>query len=588
MESGIRAGSLDFLTGMEGLSASYAIIQAEALGSAVLDSHGKILAATPNFARDIGQHPDSESLDPNLLAASAAIQLVTPSGDGVLTGLVVASLDEAAGWPTPPAILARARLPGAVVIALTATAGSVGAGFDRACRAFQLTPAQTRVARSLLLTGNVRAAARDLGIAYESAREAVSEAMAKVRVKKLAALIDRLTRLSFGIWPIGPVGEAVLMDLWGLTPRQATLALSIVEGMTRGKASATLGLSEATIKNELKVIYDVLGVKSSPGLARLIMEAQVLSLLTAATGAAVVESSDGPAPLDLAWRADGSLVAYSDFGPGSGAPVLVLHTSLACRSVPRRLVQALQAAGFRPISMDRAGYGLSDIPASPELWRADPFAAAVDDIETVADALNIGRFDLLCRGAAQVALATQKRIPDRVARVVLVNPDRPTDGTGGYRGPAAAVAEAFHRHPTAIERILNAFAHWLGKGLARRMLDAVIGDSIADKLAMSDPGNFAEFERGVRPFMTGRTAGVIAEQTALTRWTSPPVPGVAHWQVIQGEQDRMSSPQDAQAYWTAVLPGASVQIVADAGRFLTFSHPTLIADVLQGAPASAG
>ena len=29
--------------------------------------------------------------------------------------------------------------------------------------------------------------------------------------------------------------------------------------------------------------------------------------------------------------------------------------------------------------MDRAGYGLSDTPASPELWRADPFAVAVDD-----------------------------------------------------------------------------------------------------------------------------------------------------------------------------------------------------------------
>lgn len=588
LTASVRAGEGDFEAELEGLSSSYAVVRADALSGAVLDRDGRVLLATPTFAADLGLDSGASSVfDAGFDPGGATIQLVHPSRAGVLSGLAVTTAGKAGSWRLPPEIAAAARLPGAAFVALSATPGSTGAGFLQACAAFRLTPGQTRVTHSVLLTGNIRQTAIDLGIAYDTAREAIIEAMRKVGVRKLPALIERLVRLSFGVWPTGDLGEAILLDCWGLTLRQASLALRVAEGMGRSQAAAAMGVSEATVKAELKVVFEVLGVQSATGLARVVVEAQILGLLTDATGTSTVLQAEHPEPLSLARRPDGTLIAYSDYGPRSGTPVFVLHTSSACRFVSGGLVKALQEQGFRPVSLDRPGFGLTEPPRDAGAWREDPFAAAARDMRLVADELKFDRVDLLCRGGAQVAVAARRLIPERLRRVVLINPDPATDDRQRYRGPVGAVAALFFRHPALIERVAGALAHWLGRGLGRRILQQVIAESPSDTAAMADPRNFADYERGFRPFTTGHAAGYVTEQTAMTRWSSGPLEGVSHWRVIQGEDDGMTSPAEVEAYWRNILPEAGYRIVAGAGRFLVFSHPALIAAALRDAPTPA-
>ncbi len=587
LTASIRAGETDFAAGFEGLSTSYAVVRADALSGAVLDRGGRVLRATSTFAADLGLDDEAPSIfDIGFDLDGPTIQLVHPSKAGVLSGLAVTTPARAAGWKLPPEIAAAVRLPGAAFVALMATPASTGAGFLQACAAFGLTPSQTRVARSVLLTGNIRRTATDLGIAYDSARESIIGAMRKVGVRKLPALIERLVRLSFGVWPTGDLGKAILLDCWGLTLRQATVALRVAEGMGRSETAAAIGVSDATVKAEMKVVFEVMGVQSAAGLTRVIIEAQILGLLTDATGTTSIAEAEHPEPLALARRGDDTLVAYSDYGPRSGAPVFVLHTSSACRFVPGGLVEALHAQGFRPISIDRPGFGLTDPPRDPAGWREDPFSAAAADMRLIADTLRLERVDLLCRGGAQVAIAAHRLMPGRLGRVVLINPDPPTDDRL-YRGPVGAVAALFFRQPALIERVAGALSHWLGRGLGRRILQHAVADNPSDRALMADPRHLADYERGFRPFTTGQIGGYVTEQTAMTRWSSPPLAGVERWRVIQGEADWMATPGEVEAFWRGRLPGAGFRIVPGAGRFLVLSHPALVAEALRAAPAPA-
>jgi hypothetical protein len=51
---------------------------------------------------------------------------------------------------------------------------------------------------------------------------------------------------------------------------------------------------------------------------------------------------------------------------------------------------------------------------------------------------------------------------------------------------------------------------------------------------MADPPHLADNERGFRPFTKRQIGGDVTEQTAMTRWSSPPLAGVERWRVIHG------------------------------------------------------
>ncbi|MDG2523612.1 alpha/beta fold hydrolase [Caulobacter segnis] len=580
LTAAVRGGSRAFAAGLAKAVEGRSLIRADRMGVAVLDRAGAILFATDTFARLVA--PDR--IDAEAVAKVLATQrtIIAPNADETAasrSAVAYGPIEQARQWAMPEEAARAARSPRAAIVVVAAGAVTGGEALLDACAAFGLTPLQSRVAMGLVRTGSVRGAAREADVAYETARKVVADAMRRAGATRLSAFIERLVRLSFGVWPVGRDGEAMLADIWRLSQRQAALVLALSQGLSRGEAAKAAGMSDAVAKKQLDVIFTTLGVRTSPELSKLVTEARALAMLTDALQGAVPVDPDIMEPLRLILRTDGTHVAFSDYGPRGGRPVLILHSSSATRAAPGVLVRALQAEGFRPLAIDRPGFGMTDAPSDPA-WRTAPFEAACDDVLLVCEQLKLSTLDLIGRGGAQVAVALAKRAPALIDRVLLVNPDPPTSH-GRRSGIFGAVKETFFRHPDLIEKFAWTLAAQMTPTRSWRLLARAIENSPPDRAVMSDGRNYADYAATLRPFATGRVAGYVAEQTAMLGWTSGPVNGSGRWRVLQGAHDFIHMPTEVIQYWRGVLPEADFEMIPDAGRYLVLSHPALVAGALK-------
>jgi len=267
-------------------------------------------------------------------------------------------------------------------------------------------------------------------------------------------------------------------------------------------------------------------------------------------------------------RADGSRIAVSDYGPSRGAPVLVLHSSMTTRPVAGPILRALHDAKRRVIAIDRPGYGLSDMVEA-----RCPFEAAAEDAETVLDALGLARIDVVARAGAQAALAMWRRCPERMGRVVLVNPDPPNAFSGKGTGVLGRVKTLFLRHPS----VLGGFARLLSSQYSPAKAETIMRRAVegfpADEAFLANPRNVADYYRASRMFQTGRIKGYLAEQLAFaTMDEDAPLPGTHGWTVLLGEAETLHDPAAVAAYWRRVLPDAAMKSVPGAGLFLAMTH----------------
>lgn len=553
-----------------------------AVSVAAFSSSGARLASCGDF-------PETEPAEVARVwqTRTGAFTLMTARlGDGAPTVLALVGPDVARRWDLEAEARAIAALAGNGVIGVWISARRAPSGLAWACERLGLTPLQSKIVAALVGCGDLRAAAGQVGVAYATARQAIAEAMARAGVRKRSALIERVTRLAFGILPEESGGADILKDVWGLTPRQARLSLALAQGASRADAAHGAGVSEAVAKKELTVVFETLGVTSGSGLASYLSEAASMAALAQLAGDDIHFAFDRSEPLRLVPSPrDGRLIAVSDYGPRSGRPVLVLHSSSASRPVPSALLGALHARGFRPFAIDRPGFGLTD----PLERDGDPFALACDDIRTVCDAFGFGSVDIVARGGAQVAVHFAAQSPDRTGQVVLVAPDPPTRISKPTNGVLGAIKRAIQTDPHLMEVLAKVLVSSLRRIDARELMHKAVGASAPDVKVMEDPRNFADYRRGFQMFLSGRLKGYVREQAAMATVPDPPVPpDVSAWQVLIGAEDPLHEPGDTEAYWRGLLPEARFRVLPDAGRFVVMSHPVLVAEALQAAAPRPG
>ncbi|NIJ20304.1 pimeloyl-ACP methyl ester carboxylesterase/DNA-binding CsgD family transcriptional regulator [Sphingomonas naasensis] len=581
---------LDFQRDLESQKMrTYPLLSPDSLAAALVDGSGRIVAASPVFVAEKAERYVDAALVSQVLRTgqTRVAPVAIESIDGGLDPVIFAygAGLQAASWILPAEIRDRAERASGHVVVLATITSLRATPLKAACESFGLTGLQTRVAMATIRCGTIKQAAAQLDISYDTAREALSEAMRRVGVDRLPALVASLASLAFGVLPEGSAA-GLLEDIWGLSPRQAALATLIAEGLSRDVAAQRLGISRATAKKELDRTYGCLGVSSAAALARAVIEAQALSCTTAATQGQVALAHDHAEPLRLMPRPDGTRIAWSDYGPASGKPVLVVHSSMTSRPVSRALVAALQAAGGRPIAIDRPGFGMSDPLPGMEPGRHDPFAAAARDVLSVCHKLKITSLDVVARGGAQHVLALADTDPALLDRVVLVNPDPHTEETGRRWGPMGAVKEAYFRNPRLVALMVRMISAHLTQERVARMMERSFAGSPPDLDALRDPRIRIDYYRAVRMFATGRVAGYVNEQIALATATRPaPRPRHKRWTILIGEHDALHDPADVRAYWQAVLPGAGFVEVAGAGRLLAMTDASLVARTLTDIPS---
>ena len=557
------------------------LVRLDRLSCAVLDRHGRPLHADGLFADDM-----------EVLAAIARDLVAAPDkGPFVLDWTDARGLDipaafarapAAADWRLPEAARAALASPAAFAVLLTAGAWQAEGALEEACAAYGLTAAQSRLIAALARTGDLREAAQAAGVTYATARTMTAEAMARMGTRKLTALISRLVTHAFGALPSDHRADDTLADLWGLSPRQAALALAVAQGASRQEAARAVGISEASAKKALQDVFLAAGVVNAHALARKVADAMSLSALVQATGGDIAATPEGREPLAFAVRPDGRAVAFSDYGPRDGRPVLIVHTNFCSRHAPSRLVETLQRAGYRPFAVDRPGFGFTDPGPEGE----DPAEVAVEDLVLVMRRLRAEQADLIVRGGFRFVRGLTRARPELMGRVVMTSVP-PLGIATRRRATFYHFVQSLTQHQP---HLIREAARLTGRlfpvsDIRRHLLESVKG-SAADVAAMEDARNFADYWRSLRMFCHGRIDGYVQEQLAQAR-AAPlaPLPDARDWTIMTGAQDAMFDPAQAEVWWSALLPGARIERLPGAGRMLVFSHPQKVVAALD-APAA--
>jgi pimeloyl-ACP methyl ester carboxylesterase/DNA-binding CsgD family transcriptional regulator len=483
-------------------------------------------------------------------------------------------------WNLPARVreLATSHPQGRIVLV---AGGAADEGAIRtACRSFGLTALESRAAIAVIRAGSGRRAAAYSGLAYTTIREALSSASARLGAPNLPALVQTLIAAAFGVLPGDGDPATTLTDMLPLNARQAKLAALIGEGLTRDEAADALRVSGAVAKKELETIYATLGVGTASELARLVTEVRALRLLARSTDGAPGYSAAAAEPTRHTPRGRGNeIIAWSDYGPSSGRPVLVVHSNWQCRAVPRPLLDQLHANGFRPIAIDRPGFGGTELGGSTPI---DPFSQAIEDTLRILDGLGIERIPIVARCGAQFVAALKRAAPERVGPVVLVSPTPQTGDSGLRRNVVGVIKEAFYRSPRMIEFFFRVICAQVSLQRVEALTRAIVAGSPADEALCDDPSFIRDRLRAIRPFSAGNMAGAIHEERIISQGGFDfGMVDARDWLIFQGDQDPHNNLVEVEEYWKSLAPAARLTRVADGGRFMTSSHPEIVVAAIK-------
>ncbi len=536
-----------------------ASVPASAFAAAACRRDGAIVACDPGFTH----------FDLPRTALAAILQGVDTEGPrlsaivddvrGRPVALAVARPGKALTWPLDPAT--RSVLSsGAAAFGVLGVRSSNTTDWAGLFRAWTFSPPETRLASALVRSGDLRAAAIDAGVSYETARETLAAAMAKTGARRQPEFVRQLAQLAFGDLPSNAATWQTLADAYGLTTRQGRLALLVASGATRATAADALGITDHSAKADLKVIYERCGVSGGAALGRIVAETDALARLASATDVEILGPDRPATPLRFIRRrrAPGR-IAVEDWGPRDNAPVVVFHTPMNGRHLPRRLVAAMQARGLRPVGVERPGFGLTS-PAD-----ADFIADANADLIDVLDGLGLDRVRLLGRSVA-MPLRFAAAHPERVLGGVLMAATppgvRPTDGF-----MATFIGLALD-HPTLVEGFARMLVRLSSEQAILRLTERALRSSPSDIAALADPLNRGDWITASRQASSGDGFSrefVLHADGGLM----PPAALSTPWTVLIGAEDTMSvGISDGLALWRTVMPDGTFAVIPDGGRLL--------------------
>jgi pimeloyl-ACP methyl ester carboxylesterase len=129
---------------------------------------------------------------------------------------------------------------------------------------------------------------------------------------------------------------------------------------------------------------------------------------------------DGTWPHEPKWfdSADGRM-HYVDEGPRDGRPVVMVHGNPTWGYLYRNFITALVEAGHRAIVPDHLGFGRSDKPPDPELYRVPRHAARLD---ALLESLDLrGAIVVPQDWGGPIGLYWATRHPERVDGLFILN-----------------------------------------------------------------------------------------------------------------------------------------------------------------------
>ena len=258
-------------------------------------------------------------------------------------------------------------------------------------------------------------------------------------------------------------------------------------------------------------------------------------------------------------------------GPPDAPPIFYLHGGPGYNSYSFRDLMGDELERYRLIYADQRGAG-----RSPSLSRGDNalnLEQLTADVIAILDGLELEQTTLLAHGfGAMVALGVAEQYPERVTRLILVNPwvDMSLLALSMQR-EAARLSEnedELVEEMTPAERVEQATS-WLG---AKQLFDAMEFPKVGSRLRLehSDAESFA-----------GLTESVPTGPTSADVWALNVDPvGITHPTVILiGKDDKTCYPDQAERI-LSVMPHALTSLL-DAGHYPWLDDPETFTSLLH-------
>lgn len=281
-------------------------------------------------------------------------------------------------------------------------------------------------------------------------------------------------------------------ESFGLTAAEARLARKLHEGRSLAEAAEALGVSINTVRNQLRAVFDKMGLARQSDLIRALTE------LAALSGAMEGDGVEAP-PLKRLLLADGRTLAYREYGDPAGRPFLSFHEGLGSSLLPPGTDSRARALSLRIVIADRPGFGRSD--PRPDF----SFDTVADDMVELCDRLGLEtvRIGAVLSGAPS-ALQTAARLGKR-AEFVLLTGGRPPRMLQRDSNPLVAFRTRIQTNPWVVAAFYAILRQRLSPGLVERLIRRSVAHS---------PGDQAWFE--AHPECVGYVCGYVAECLSLS------------------------------------------------------------------------
>ncbi|WP_435219199.1 alpha/beta fold hydrolase [Streptomyces sp. bgisy034] len=251
---------------------------------------------------------------------------------------------------------------------------------------------------------------------------------------------------------------------------------------------------------------------------------------------------------------------------GTGAPLVLLHT-LRTQAEHFRLLIPLIAERYTVYALDLPGMGYSEIV--PGASYEEP--ALREGVERLITELDLHDVTLVGESLGGVlALTTAADLPERVRRVVSVNPYDYRDGIARSSLIARVV-------------ISGIIAPGVGKLIAEQepkpVLRRILQGGVGDKAAFREDYLDELLQSGRRPGFPTVARALYRNMPSLiaARSRYPEVKAPVH--LVYGEND-WSRPSDREAN-KRLLPAADFTQVPGADHFIALERPEVVADLLN-------
>lgn len=546
------------------------MVEAGSFRLAVVGSSGEARWVSSDFLELVGD-PAASSDCARLIAQAA----VSGRASGVVATLsrgavvVEARTGGPTGeWPLSPA--ARVALDGGrdgTLLVAYAPSRAPGAALS-AADVLGLAPREADLAAALLEAPNLKAAADRVGMSVDTAKDALARACRKAGVRGASDLVGRLLDLSCA--GEEPDAETIGATL-GLSRVEARVAVATAGGLSIEATAASLGTTTETVRTYRKAIFAKTGARRDRDLRRLVTEASHLGALTAASE--IVEDARAVGErLRVIRRTDGRRVALIDYGPASNRALFVMHGFTTGRRLPHRFVRRLQSDGWRPLVVQRPGFGLTD-PAP------DHFAdTGADDMFAVLQVLDAPDVALLARdGGAPTAIAFAERHPEVFGRGVILNPRSTRDRPPGGASFVSELSKLLLARPAVISFVAEATRQRTGSRNMGALLTRIGSGVEGDRIAAEQPEITTHLVRDAQALLARTSKGLADELRIYAEgWQVPKVLPGGSWRAAWGQA--MWSAEKADG-WEAA--GADTRVIEGLGLLPAYTHPDALADLLK-------